>query len=79
MAGNVLPDPTGSFEIGSQAIWSVSSCKLGNGVAQLRDNSLDTYWQSVILYLGGFLCNAHYCIPTVGLMVASHTSSTYNF
>ena len=26
--------------------WSVSSCKPGNGVASLRDDSLDTYWQS---------------------------------
>ncbi|XBJ13176.1 hypothetical protein VPH35_017575 [Triticum aestivum] len=27
--------------------WSVSSCKPRNGVASLRDDSLDTYWQSV--------------------------------
>lgn len=49
-------------EIGKQAIWSLSSCKpgadfcymtkmsrivnLGNGVEQLRDGSLETYWQS---------------------------------
>lgn len=26
--------------------WSVSSCKPRNGVASLRDDSLDTYWQS---------------------------------
>uniref|UniRef100_H2Z5N8 Anaphase-promoting complex subunit 10 n=1 Tax=Ciona savignyi TaxID=51511 RepID=H2Z5N8_CIOSA len=33
-------------EIGHQAVWSVSSCKQGYGVNSLRDNSLDTYWQS---------------------------------
>ncbi|CAB4004447.1 anaphase-promoting complex subunit 10 isoform X1 [Paramuricea clavata] len=33
-------------EIGHQAIWSLSSCKPGFGVEQLRDGNLDTYWQS---------------------------------
>ena len=33
-------------DIGSQAHWSLSSTKPGNGVEQLRDSSLDTYWQS---------------------------------
>lgn len=33
-------------EIGSQAVWSLSSCKPGFGVEQLRDNCKDTYWQS---------------------------------
>jgi hypothetical protein len=33
-------------EIGEGAVWSVSSCKPGFGVEQLRDNLLDTYWQS---------------------------------
>lgn len=33
------------LEIGSQAVWSVSSCKPGYGVSQLRDDSTDTYWQ----------------------------------
>ena len=33
-------------DIGNEAVWSVSSCKSGNGVAQLRDNQLDTFWQS---------------------------------
>ncbi|KAI7692641.1 hypothetical protein SSS_08363 [Sarcoptes scabiei] len=33
-------------EIGSQAVWSLSSCKHGFGVEQLRDNCQDTYWQS---------------------------------
>ncbi|ESO05229.1 hypothetical protein HELRODRAFT_78053 [Helobdella robusta] len=33
-------------EVGNQAVWSVSSCKPGFGVEQLRDTSLETYWQS---------------------------------
>ncbi|XP_023028239.1 anaphase-promoting complex subunit 10 [Leptinotarsa decemlineata] len=33
-------------EVGSQAIWSLSSCKPGFGVDQLRDDRADTYWQS---------------------------------
>ena len=33
-------------EIGLEAIWTVSSAKAGNGVAQLRDWSPDSYWQS---------------------------------
>lgn len=33
------------IEIGAQAVWSVSSCKPGYGIAHLRDNSTDTYWQ----------------------------------
>jgi len=33
-------------EVGCQAIWSLSSCKPGFGVDQLRDPSLETYWQS---------------------------------
>ncbi|RWS14448.1 anaphase-promoting complex subunit 10-like isoform X3 [Dinothrombium tinctorium] len=33
-------------EVGSQAVWSLSSCKPGFGVEQLRDNCYDTYWQS---------------------------------
>ncbi|KAI3381927.1 hypothetical protein SNEBB_010702 [Seison nebaliae] len=33
-------------EIGEDAIWSVSSCKSNHGVDKLRDNRLDTYWQS---------------------------------
>jgi hypothetical protein len=34
-------------EMGKTAAWSVSSCKAGNDVAALRDDNLDTYWQSV--------------------------------
>ncbi|TRY63773.1 hypothetical protein TCAL_11496 [Tigriopus californicus] len=33
-------------EVGNQATWSLSSCKPGFGVEQLRDHSVDTYWQS---------------------------------
>lgn len=33
-------------EVGGQAVWSLSSCKPGFGVEQLRDNSVETYWQS---------------------------------
>ncbi|TMW57466.1 hypothetical protein Poli38472_003391 [Pythium oligandrum] len=33
-------------EIGDDAVWSLSSAKPGNGVDQLRDNNVDTYWQS---------------------------------
>ncbi|KAK8958667.1 Anaphase-promoting complex subunit 10 [Platanthera guangdongensis] len=29
-----------------KAAWSVSSCKPGNGVPSLRDDNLETYWQS---------------------------------
>ncbi|CAJ2635610.1 unnamed protein product [Trifolium pratense] len=33
-------------ELGKKAAWSVSSCKTGNGVSSLRDDNLETYWQS---------------------------------
>ncbi|KAE8655990.1 Anaphase-promoting complex subunit 10 [Hibiscus syriacus] len=33
-------------EMGKKAAWSVSSCKTGNGVSYLRDDNLETYWQS---------------------------------
>ncbi|QCD81761.1 anaphase-promoting complex subunit 10 [Vigna unguiculata] len=33
-------------EMGKKAAWSVSSCKPGNGVSSLRDDNLETYWQS---------------------------------
>ena len=35
-------------EMGKKAAWSVSSCKTGNGVSSLRDDNLDTYWQSLL-------------------------------
>eukprot|EP00924_Labyrinthula_sp_SR-Ha-C_P013811 augustus_masked-scaffold_5-processed-gene-14.7-mRNA-1 protein AED:0.02 eAED:0.02 QI:0/-1/0/1/-1/1/1/0/212 len=33
-------------EVGELAAWTLSSAKSGNGVAQLRDNETNTYWQS---------------------------------
>lgn len=33
-------------ELGHLAVWTVSSAKPGNGIAELRDNSTETYWQS---------------------------------
>lgn len=33
-------------EIGQMAVWSLSTAKPGNGVEQLRDDNIDTYWQS---------------------------------
>ena len=41
-----LPDLPGRREIGGEAVWSLSTAKPGNGVDQLRDGSVDTYWQS---------------------------------
>ena len=32
-------------DISQQAVWSVSSCKLGCGVQKLRDGNTTTYWQ----------------------------------
>ncbi|XP_044747864.1 anaphase-promoting complex subunit 10 [Coccinella septempunctata] len=43
----VKAERTGTVrEVGAQAIWSLSSCKPGFGVHQLRDDREDTYWQS---------------------------------
>ncbi|POM72628.1 Anaphase-promoting complex subunit 10, variant 1, partial [Phytophthora palmivora] len=39
-------DDDGRREVGDDAVWSLSSAKPGNGVDQLRDNNMDTYWQS---------------------------------
>eukprot|EP00049_Salpingoeca_infusionum_P003070 m.63028 g.63028 ORF g.63028 m.63028 type:complete len:184 (-) comp11938_c0_seq1:2790-3341(-) len=33
-------------EIGSECVWTVSSCKQGLGVANIKDQSAETYWQS---------------------------------
>ena len=33
-------------ELGDEAVWTLSSCKPGNGVARLRDGRTDTFWQS---------------------------------
>ncbi len=34
-----------ALEIGKHAVWSLSSCKPGFGVAHLRDGATETYWQ----------------------------------
>ncbi|GAB5372267.1 hypothetical protein AAMO2058_001650400 [Amorphochlora amoebiformis] len=33
-------------EIGNEAAWTLSSAKPGNGVEQLRDDNIETFWQS---------------------------------
>lgn len=46
----ILPDKiidlSDCREIGSEATFTISSAKPGNGVEQLRDNNLESYWQS---------------------------------
>ncbi|KAG0150923.1 hypothetical protein CROQUDRAFT_713141 [Cronartium quercuum f. sp. fusiforme G11] len=37
---------TEEVDLGDRAVWSVSSAKPGFGVAQLRDDSIHTLWQS---------------------------------
>lgn len=37
---------SGRREIGAEGVWTLSTAKPGNGVEQLRDDNLDTYWQS---------------------------------
>jgi len=47
LASPLGPDRVGQVrEVGGRATWSLSSCKPGFGVEQLRDDSCDTYWQS---------------------------------
>lgn len=41
-----LPEDRSLAEIGSQAVWSVTSAKAGNGVELLRDGKEDSFWQS---------------------------------
>jgi len=36
----------GAREIGNEAVWTLSSAKPGNGVEQLRDDNLESFWQS---------------------------------
>lgn len=46
---NIVPrldNDKSSREIGSLAVWSVTSAKPGNGVDMVRDDKVDTYWQS---------------------------------
>lgn len=33
-------------EIGDEAVWIISSAKPGNGVEQIRDDNINTYWKS---------------------------------
>lgn len=33
-------------DIGEEGVWSLSTAKPGNGVEELRDNNIETYWQS---------------------------------
>ena len=41
-----MDDPPEALrEVGDAATWSLSSCKLGFGVPQLRDGLTTTYWQ----------------------------------
>ena len=44
MGFNDKPNPE-EREIGDQCVWTVSSCKHGYGVKNLRDGQRDTYWQ----------------------------------
>lgn len=37
--------PSDQREIGGMAVWSLSTAKPGNGVEQLRDDNIETYWQ----------------------------------
>ena len=33
-------------ELGANAFWSLSTCKQGYGISQLRDDNTESYWQS---------------------------------
>jgi anaphase-promoting complex subunit 10 len=33
-------------EVGKEAVFTISTAKIGNGVEQLRDGNLETFWQS---------------------------------
>jgi anaphase-promoting complex subunit 10 len=39
-------DQENKREIGDEAVWTLSSAKQGNGVEQLRDDNVVTFWQS---------------------------------
>jgi Anaphase-promoting complex, subunit 10 (APC10) len=43
MTPSTLPN---TREVGNEALWQVSSAKPLSGVDQLRDDNLETYWQS---------------------------------
>ncbi len=43
---NMTPQPNNfRKEIGEEAVWTLSSAKPGNGVDQLRDDNVNTFWQ----------------------------------
>ena len=62
----------GLREIGREALcWQLSSAKPGNGVQQLRDQAIETYWQSdgtssqshyVQVHFGRRVCISHVCL-----------------
>lgn len=43
-----LPNKT-RREIGDLGFWSLSSCKIGNGAENLKDDNITTFWQYVII------------------------------
>lgn len=42
----VMRDELRLRDIGHEAVWSLSTAKPGNGVEQIRDQNIETYWQS---------------------------------
>ena len=66
MAADVPPSkPTmEEREIGQMAVWSLSTAKPGNGVEQLRDDNIETYWQCV-------------CKPTDKISLVADQSCVY--
>jgi anaphase-promoting complex subunit 10 len=44
--GSNVTDISNKRELGDIAVWTISTAKPGNGVEQLRDNNIETYWQS---------------------------------
>jgi anaphase-promoting complex subunit 10 len=43
---STVPEDAFERELETEAIFTISSAKPGNGVEQIRDNNLETYWQS---------------------------------
>ena len=37
-------------DIGNEAIWTLSSAKIGNGIEQLRDGNITSFWQYIFKY-----------------------------
>jgi hypothetical protein len=44
-------DITDFRELGIDAVFNLSSAKPGNGVEQIRDSNLDTYWYKYAYFL----------------------------